>query len=192
MCLHKFLPIQEETIFKNMLAVIAPRQSHFVIYRFICRIFVLCLLCKNFSFEASILSNKADLDRKYHRRVLKFLVIYIAFIGLSLLVGILGYRLTENYAWIDCLLNTAMLMGGMGQINPLQTDAGKGFASVFAIYCGTFELLGLAVVLSPVARWFLQAAKISKPQEEQAEEKEEKEENPKTNKGKKRKTKEEE
>ncbi len=132
------------------------------------------------------MSDKADLERKYHRRVLKFLVIYLAFIGLSLLVGIFGYRLTENYAWIDCLLNTAMLMGGMGQINPLQTDAGKAFASAFAIYCGTFELLGLAVVLSPVARWFLQAAKISKPQEEQAEEKKEKGEQPKTNKRKER------
>jgi Na+/glutamate symporter len=137
------------------------------------------------------LSDKADLDRKYHHRVLKFLVIYIALIGLSLLIGILGYRLTENYAWIDCLLNTAMLMGGMGQINPLQSDAGKAFASAFSIYCGTFEILGLAVVLSPVARWFLQAAKISKPQEEQAEEKEVKGEKPKTNTRKKRGAKEE-
>ncbi len=137
------------------------------------------------------MSDKADLDRKYHRRVLKFLGVYVAFIGLSLLIGITGYRLTENYTWIDCLLNTAMLMGGMGQINQLQTDVGKAFASAFSIYCGTFELLGLAIILSPVARWFLRVTEISKPKEEQAEEKEETEENPKTNKGKKRRTKKE-
>ena len=52
--------------------------------------------------------------------------------------------------WIDCILNTSMLLGGMGQINELKTDAGKLFASFFAIYGGLVIIGCTGILLGPV------------------------------------------
>ena len=60
-------------------------------------------------------------------------------IGLLLLVfslgiGMIGYHFLENLSWLDSLLNASMILGGMGPVNPLKTDAGKIFASFYALY----------------------------------------------------------
>jgi len=54
----------------------------------------------------------------------------------SLVMGILGYHFLESLSWIDSLLNASMILGGMGPVNPLQTNAGKIFASLYALYSG--------------------------------------------------------
>jgi hypothetical protein len=51
-----------------------------------------------------------------------------------------GYHALEGYSWVDSFLNAAMLMGGMGPVGSLHTDAGKVFAGVYALYCGLVEL----------------------------------------------------
>src|SRR5260221_9414222 len=38
-------------------------------------------------------------------------------------------------------LNTAMLLGGMGPVDPLRTNGGKVFAGVFALYAGMVFLV---------------------------------------------------
>ena len=45
-----------------------------------------------------------------------------------------GYCCFEHLAPLDAFLNTAMLLGGMGPVNPPVTDAGKLFAGLFALY----------------------------------------------------------
>jgi hypothetical protein len=52
----------------------------------------------------------------------------------SLGIGVLGYHVLEQLPWIDSLLNAAMLLGGMGPVNQLQTAAGKLFASLRIIF----------------------------------------------------------
>jgi len=51
----------------------------------------------------------------------------------SLGIGIAGYVYFEHLSWVDAFLNTAMLLGGMGPVNPPVTDAGKLFAGIFAL-----------------------------------------------------------
>ncbi len=65
---------------------------------------------------------------------------------IALLVGILGYHLTEHLSWLDSLLNASMILGGMGPVAELQTVAGKIFASFYAFFNG-FVFLGVASVL---------------------------------------------
>lgn len=96
----------------------------------------------------------------------------------------IGYRLTEGYSWLDCFLNTAMLMGGMGQINELKTGIGRAFAGAYSLYCGTFEILSLAIVLSPLAKWFLHFIKFDEPEKEEVQKQKERDEK-KEMKGKK-------
>ena len=47
-----------------------------------------------------------------------------------------GYHYLEGMAWVDAFVNAAMLLGGMGQVDTLHTEAGKIFAGVYALYCG--------------------------------------------------------
>ena len=82
------------------------------------------------------------------------------FIGLLLLAfslafGILGYHFLEDLSWIDSLLNASMILGGMGPVNPLQTNAGKIFASFYAIYSGVVLLASVGVLAAPIFHRFL-------------------------------------
>lgn len=78
-------------------------------------------------------------------------VVALGIIAFSLIIGIAGYRLLENLSWIDAFLNSAMLLGGMGPLNPPVTYAGKLFAGLYALYCGLVVILVAGIILAPVA-----------------------------------------
>ena len=64
----------------------------------------------------------------------------------SIAFGMAGYMYYENLPWRDAFLNTAMLMGGMGPVDPPKTPGGKLFAGFYALFSGVAgpraELLG--------------------------------------------------
>ncbi len=122
--------------------------------------------------------------RAFIRRLIKYFLIYVAIIGGSLVIGIIGYHQTENMPVIDAFLNAAMLMGGMGPVNTLNTDAGKLFAGFYALYCGLIEILSLGVLFSPVMHRFLHALNVERPKKEEIE-KEKQREKKKVEKGEK-------
>jgi hypothetical protein len=68
----------------------------------------------------------------------------------SLVIGILGYHFLEGLAWIDALVNAAMILGGMGPVDALHTNAGKLFASFYALYSGIVFLLSVGIIIAPV------------------------------------------
>jgi len=83
-------------------------------------------------------------------RMLKGLGIVLIITGFSLMIGILGYRITEHMPWIDALLNASMILGGMGPVGELKTNAGKLFASFYALYSGLFLIAMTGILLAPV------------------------------------------
>jgi hypothetical protein len=68
----------------------------------------------------------------------------------SLLVGMWGYEHYEHLPWRDAFLNTAMLLGGMGPVDPLRSNGGKVFAGIFALYAGVVFLVVAGLFLVPV------------------------------------------
>jgi hypothetical protein len=48
-----------------------------------------------------------------------------------------------------------MLMGGMGPVGALHTDAGKIFAEMYALYCGLIELVAIGIFAAPIVHRFL-------------------------------------
>ena len=68
----------------------------------------------------------------------------------SIAIGMAGYMYYEDLPWRDAFLNTAMLMGGMGPVDPPKTDGGKMFAGLYALYAGLVFLLVAGVVVVPV------------------------------------------
>jgi hypothetical protein len=79
----------------------------------------------------------------------------LALVGVSLLAGMLGYHVLEGLSWLDSFVNAAMLLGGMGPVNPLQTNAGKLFAGLYALYSGLVFLIAVGVVFVPFLHRFL-------------------------------------
>lgn len=68
----------------------------------------------------------------------------------SLALGMAGYRGFEGLPWRDAFLNAAMLLGGMGPVDPPRTDGGKLFSGFYALYAGLVFLIVAGLVLSPV------------------------------------------
>ena len=68
----------------------------------------------------------------------------------TLFLGMLIYHNVERLAWSDAFLNAAMLLGGMGPVDPLKTEAGKWLAGSYALLAGLVVLVVTGVILAPV------------------------------------------
>ena len=87
----------------------------------------------------------------FARRVIKFAIIAFFVIGVALGIGILGYHHIARFSWIDSLLNASMILGGMGPMGDLPTDASKVFASFYALFSGLVFISVMGIVLAPAA-----------------------------------------
>ena len=70
-------------------------------------------------------------------------------------LGVLGYRMLGGLSWIDSLLNASMILGGMGPVNPLESDAAKLFASAYALFSGMAFLATAGILVAPLAHRLL-------------------------------------
>jgi hypothetical protein len=91
----------------------------------------------------------------FFRRLGNSMLIASVFLGFSLGLGILGYRFFCHLGWIDSLLNASMILGGMGPVDPIGNNAGKIFASLYAIYSGVAFLGAFAIIIAPVLHRFM-------------------------------------
>jgi hypothetical protein len=82
----------------------------------------------------------------------------------SLGIGIAGYCITEGLSFIDALLNASMLLGGMGPVNEMHTNAGKIFASMYALFSGMLFLVVAGIVIAPIAHRMLHWMRLEKDQ----------------------------
>ena len=82
--------------------------------------------------------------------MLAHLGIALALLVVSLAIGMIGYVSLEKLSWIDAFLNSAMLLGGMGPVNPPQTTSGKLFAGLYALYAGLVFIVTAALVFTPI------------------------------------------
>ena len=101
-------------------------------------------------FRQPIISRKA-----FFLRIVWHVIIALGIVFVSLGIGIVGYHEFEGLSWIDATANASMILGGMGPLNQLQTNAGKLFASFYALFSGIIFLVAVAVLLAPVVHRFL-------------------------------------
>ena len=89
------------------------------------------------------------------RRLVNHVGTAVALIVGSLLLGMAGYAYYEHLAWRDAFLNAAMLLGGMGPVDPPRSDGGKIFAGLYALYAGLVFLVVAGLTLAPFAHRLL-------------------------------------
>ena len=100
--------------------------------------------------EQAVLSKSA-----FSLRLATHGAIFLGIVGGALSIGILGYHELEGMPWIDSLVNAAMLLGGMGPVGELHTDAGKLFAACYALFSGLIFIVAVGVLFAPAAHRFL-------------------------------------
>jgi hypothetical protein len=88
--------------------------------------------------------------------MLRGALVVLPFIGLVLVLGMFLYHYVEELPWADAFLNAAMLLGGMGPVNPLHTTAGKWLAGIYALVAGLGVIVLAGVMLAPVIHHVLQ------------------------------------
>jgi hypothetical protein len=88
--------------------------------------------------------------RGFLRRMAGHCIAATLFILASLGLGMWGYHAFEALPWMDAFLNAAMLLGGMGPVDPPHTQAGKLFAGLYALYSGLAFLILAGVIFTPV------------------------------------------
>jgi hypothetical protein len=92
---------------------------------------------------------------RFAQRVAMHFLVALALVAVSLGIGMAGYSYFEQMAWRDAFVNSAMLLGGMGPVDPLQTDGGKVFAGIYALYAGLIFLVASGIILAPMAHRIL-------------------------------------
>jgi hypothetical protein len=93
--------------------------------------------------------------RKFARRMVNHVALVAAFVSVSLVIGMVGYAYFEHLAWRDAFLNSAMLLGGMGPVESPQSNGGKLFAGLYALYAGLVFIVGAAILIAPAVHRML-------------------------------------
>ena len=68
----------------------------------------------------------------------------------ALSIGIAGYRWIAGFGWVDSLLNASMILGGMGEVNPLIGARAKIFASAYALFSGLVFIAVMGIIFTPI------------------------------------------
>ena len=114
-------------------------------------------------------SRKLDPFPVFVNRVVKALLIAFGLMAAALSIGIAGYHWIARLSWIDSFLEASMILGGMGPVNPLNTDAAKIFAALYALFAGVMFIGIMGVVISPIIHRGLHKIHIDEDDLEKAE-----------------------
>jgi hypothetical protein len=88
-------------------------------------------------------------------RLLKSVGVSAGLIGIALFAGIYGYHTLEGLSWTDAFLNASMILGGMGPVDPMKTEAGKIFSGCYALFSGLAFIALAGFLFAPVAHRLL-------------------------------------
>ena len=89
------------------------------------------------------------------RRMVASIAVAGLLVAVALFMGVAGYHWIAGLGWVDSLLEASMILGGMGPVSPLPTQASKVFASGYALFSGLMFIAVMGVVLSPLLHRFL-------------------------------------
>jgi len=87
---------------------------------------------------------------KFVERLARFFTAATSLVIVALGVGVLGYHVFENLSWTDSFLNASMILGGMGPVNEIHTEAGKIFAGLYALFSGLIFLVAVGLIIAPL------------------------------------------
>lgn len=92
---------------------------------------------------------------RFTSRIANSLFWVTAIVAGSLAIGMAGYMYFEGMSAVDAFANAAMILSGMGPLQPLFTNGGKIFAGLYALFSGLMIFVLAGLLLAPVYHRFL-------------------------------------
>lgn len=96
-------------------------------------------------------SHKLLSTRLFLKRVAQHAGWVALILGGSLAMGMAGFVGVAHFSAVDAFLNAAMLLGGMGPVSELPSDAAKIFAGCYALYAGLVFVASASILIAPIA-----------------------------------------
>ena len=106
-------------------------------------------------------SSRLLTPRQFVGRMARHLGLVAGLVVVSLAVGMVGYTTIANMGAVDAFLNSAMLLGGMGPVGDLPTNAAKIFAGCYALYAGLVFIASATILFAPVVHRVLHKLHVS-------------------------------
>lgn len=103
---------------------------------------------------------------QYHRHLTRNALISLVLITIALLIGMVGYHLSESMVWVDAFMNAAMILSGMGPAATIVTTKGKIFAGFYALFSGLAFVAIVAIMLAPAIHKFFRAIRLESGREQ--------------------------
>lgn len=91
---------------------------------------------------------------------IKSIAIGLSLLGFSLGIGMIGFSYYCNITWTDSFLNAAMLLTGMGPVHEPDSNQGKVFAGLYALYSGIVFLSIVGIMVVPLFHTYLHKYKL--------------------------------
>ena len=73
----------------------------------------------------------------------------------SILMGTFVYHFVEGLSWVDAVMNSVMIMTGLGLVDTLHTSAAKIFTIFYAVITAIVFYMVLAIIFAPLIHRFL-------------------------------------
>jgi hypothetical protein len=86
----------------------------------------------------------------FYLRMLRSVTVALLLLLVTVLIGALGFHLTEQYSWIDSVLNCVLIMTGVGTVGIINTSAGKIFTGIYSIFSTLIFFTILAIIFTPL------------------------------------------
>jgi len=86
----------------------------------------------------------------FYRRLIRHAALGLIVLAAALGPGMLGYHYLERLPWLDAFANAAMILSGMGPLDPIKTSAGKLFAGFYSLFSGVVFLTTVGFFLMPI------------------------------------------
>lgn len=93
--------------------------------------------------------------KSYFRRQTRHALMAGGMLLLAWAVGTSGYMFFEGLSLVDGMLNSSMILGGMGPVTELHTVGGKLFASFYALFSGIGFIGAAGVLFAPAYHRFM-------------------------------------
>src|SRR6478736_6217820 len=87
---------------------------------------------------------------KFIIRLGRYGLFALILIGLSALIGTVGYHYLGLITWLDSFHMACMILTGMGPVVEMKSSTAKIFSSLYAIYSGVAFLSITAVFFAPI------------------------------------------
>lgn len=106
---------------------------------------------------------------QFIRRVVIHGLAALSLLIIPLVIGVVGYMTLAGLNPVDAFLNASMILGGMGPVDILTSDAAKIFAGLYALFSGVFFLVVAGLIIAPFLHRVLHRLHVTPPDEQSSD-----------------------